>query len=268
MRTSIALLLFSITLSAQQTPLSPPPAVLQLNREFIRPGRRADVMEIERQSVRSQAELKSPHWYLALTSMSGRDDLWWVHGFDSFAAIDQEWVKVGTVPGLMQQWSRTPKLKADMVSDSLEIYAHFRDDLSYGGGLTGNRTRYLIVTTVTVLPGHGGDFAELRRQIRAGHERARAGDNIAVYQVDSGMPDGSYLMFTFTASLDEAGTVMQFRSRLQERAASDNLAVLAAKSIQQSQTAVFAVNPEISYPAPEWIQSDPEFWSANVKAKP
>lgn len=257
-----------MALLAQPTPFSPPPAVLQVNREFLRIGHHADVLEIERQSVQGQAELKSPHSYLALTSMSGPDELWWLHGFDSYAGIDQEWAKVRAVPGLMEQWSRTPKLKSDMVSGSGEMFAHFRDDLSYGGGLTGNRTRYLIITTVTVAPGHGGDFAELRRQIRAGHERARAADNLAVYHVDSGMPDGTYLMFTFAASLDEAGTVMQYRSRSQERAANEPLAVLTAKSIQQSQTVVFAVNPEISFPAGEWIQSDPEFWSVNVKAKP
>ncbi len=252
---------------AQQTPLNPPPAVLLIVRETIKPGRRADVLEIERQSVQAQAKLKSPHTYLALTSMTGPDSVWWLNGFDSYAAIGEEQVKLSAVPGLLQEWARTPGLKTDFVFDSQPALARFRDDLSYGGGLTSTGTRYLTVTTLTVSPGHGGEFAELRKQIRASHERARAGDNLAVYQVESGMDDGTYVMFSFAGSLDDAGTVAQFRSRASERPAADTLQTLASKAILKSQTMLLVVNPEISFPAKTWILSDPEFWSVNPKSK-
>jgi hypothetical protein len=152
--------------------------------------------------------------------------------------------------------------------DSHPAFARYRDDLSYGGGLTGVGTRYMLVTTVTVAAGHGGDFVELRKQIRAGHERARADDNLAVYQVESGMADGTYVLFSFAASIEDAGALAQFRARSFERASGDATQALASKAIVNSQTVLFAVNPEISLPAPEWIRSDAEFWSANVKAKP
>lgn len=254
-----------------QAPFTPPPPILQICREFIKPGKHAEVLKIERDSVAAQARLKSPHSYLTIASMSGPDDLWWLHGSDSYGGFEKEQAKVAAIPGLLEAWARIPVLKADLVSDPRTIFARFRDDLSYGGGLSGARTRYFLITTVSVRPGHGGEFAELRQIIRDGHESARAADNLSVYEVESGMPDGTFLVFSAAANLDDAGALAQFHGRGVENAIDDSartqLRELSGTAILKSETILFAVNPEISFPAKEWIQGDPEFWSVNAVSK-
>jgi hypothetical protein len=270
MKKRLAASLVAIPVLAQ-APLTPPPPILQINREFVKPGKLADVLKIEHDSVAAQARLKSPHSYLTIASMSGPDDLWWLHAGDSYGFFEKEQAKVAAVPGLLDAWARIPVLKADLVSDTRTVFARFRDDLSYGRGLSGAGARYFLVTTVSVRPGHGAEFAELRKIISAGHERERAADNISVYEVESGMPDGTFLIFSSAANLDDAGALSQFRGRGVEDAIDDSartqLRELSGSAILKSETILFAVNPDISFPAKEWIQSDPDFWSVNAVSK-
>jgi len=270
MKTGVAAFMVAVPVLAQ-APFTPPPQILQISREFIKPGKQAEVLRIERDSVAAQARLKSPHPYLTIASMSGPDDLWWLHGSDTYGGFEKEQAKVAAVPGLLEAWARIPVLKADLVSETRTVFARFRDDLSYGSGLSGAGTRYFLITTVSVRPGHGAEFSELRRIIRGGHERARAADNLSVYEVESGMPDGTFLIFSTATNLDDAGTLAQFHGRGVENAINDSarsqLRELSGSAILNSETILFALNPDISFPAKEWIQGDPEFWSANAVSK-
>ena len=254
-----------------QAPLTPPPQILQISREFIKPGKQAEVLKIERDSVAAQARLKSPHSYLTIASMSGPDDLWWLNAADTYGDFEKELAKVAAIPGLLDAWARIPVLKADLVSDTRTVFARFREDLSYGRGLSSAGTRYFLITTVSVRQGHGVEFAELRKIIRDGHERARAADNLSVYEVESGMRDGTFLIFSTAANLDDAGALSQFHGRGVENAIEDSarsqLRELSGSAILKSETVLFQVNPDISFPAKEWIQSDPEFWSVNAVSK-
>jgi hypothetical protein len=270
MKKGVAAFLAALPMLAQ-APLAPPPQILQISREFIKPGKQAEVLKIERDSVAAQARLKSPHAYLVIGSMSGPDNLWWLHAADSYGDFEKEQAKVAAIPGLLEAWARIPVLKAGLISGTRTVFARFREDLSYGRGLSGVGTRYFLVTTVSVRPGHGGEFGELRRIIRDGHERARAADNLSVYEVESGMRDGTFLIFSTAANLDDAGTLAQFHGRGVENAIDDSarsqLRELSGTAILKSETILFQVNPDISFPAKEWIQSDPEFWSGNAVSK-
>lgn len=265
-------LICSFQMTAQQAPFTPAPVILQVYRELIKPGTEAQVMEIERRSIAEQARLKSPHPYLTLTSVSGAmTAVWYLHGNDSYADIESEWAKVTATPGLLDAWAKPPAAKVNFVVEQTAVFARLRDDLSYGRGLTGTKTRFFVVTTVSVRPGHGGDFSELRRILRGGHEHARASDNLMVYEVESGMPDGTFLIFSAAANWDEAGALSQFHGRGLENALGDQARAkareLSSASILKSQTVLLSVNPEISFPAKEWIASDSEFWATNAVAK-
>jgi hypothetical protein len=182
-------------LAAQQAPFTPPPAVLQIYREFIKPGKASFVAQIERSAVESQTRLNSPHPYLTLTSTSGRDDLWFLNGYDSYADLDTTAAQMAALPDLAVLFAQILDRKADLVENPRTVFARYRDDLSYGPSLSGTHTRFFLISTVRVRPGHGAQFSELRRIVRGGHERARAADNLSVYEVESGMADGTFLIF-------------------------------------------------------------------------
>lgn len=254
-------------MAAQQGPFTPPPAVLQIGREFMRPGKAQAVAQIERDGVAEAARLNNPHPWLALASVSGRDDHWFLSGYDSYAAVDQEYERVGAIPAVARLFAEMPGRKAELLIEPRIVFARYREDLSYSRGLTAAHTRFFLVTTVQIHPGHGADFAELRRIVRGGHQRARAADNISVYEVDSGMPDGTFLIFSAAASFDEAGALSQFHGRGLENALSPQdrtrLRDLSNTAIESSETVLFSVDPSMSYPAQEWIQADVEFWRGN-----
>ncbi len=231
-----------------QAPLNPPPKVLLISRQFIKPGRKADVFKIERESVEQQKRLKSPHSYWVLSSVSGRDDLWWLNGWDSYGDVEKEMATVAQIPGLLEQWAANPALKAEMVTDPREMYARFREDLSYGE--RGEKTPYFLVTTVTVRPGFRTEFVELRKLIRRAQDGARVADNASVYEVESGAADGTFVIFSSAASLEEAGTLSQIHTREFETLLTvpsrTQFRALSTSAILSSETALFMVSPELS----------------------
>jgi hypothetical protein len=265
----LAVLLFAQQIFGQQTPFTPAPHVLQFYCEVVKPGKAQFVAQIERQSVANQVTLNTPHSYLTISATSGPDGLLcWINGYDSYAELDQLTATiVNNMPDLARLFADIPQQKADLVINPRVAFARLREDLSYGRGRTGAHTRFFVISTVRVRPGHGSDFTELRRVVRGGHERARAADNLSVYEVESGMPDGTFLVFSPAASLDEAGAISQFHGRGLENTLTDQarakLRELTGAAILRSETTMFTVDPSISLPAREWIDSDPEFWRGN-----
>jgi hypothetical protein len=231
-----------------QAPLNPPPKVLLISRQFIKPGRKTEVFKIERDSVLQQKRLQSPHSYWVLSSVSGRDDLWWLNGWDSYADVEKEMATVAQIPGLLEQWAANPALKADMVTDPREMYARFREDLSYGE--RSEKPSYFLITTVTVRPGFRTEFVELRKLIRRAQDSARVADNAAVYEVESGASDGTFIIFSSAASLEDAGALAQLHAREFETVLSvqarTQFRALSTSAILSSETALFTVSSELS----------------------
>ena len=254
-------------LIAQQAPFTPAPPILQIYREQIKPGKKALVAQIEQQAVRNQTELNSPLPYLTIASVSGPDELWHLNGYSSYADLDDFGAQIAAMPDLARLLADIPRQKADHVIHPRAMFARLRDDLSYGRGLTGAHIRFLLVSIVQVRPGHGADFSEIRRMVRGGHERARAADNLHVYEVESGMPDGTFLILSPAMTFDEAGALSQFHGRGVENALSpqsiQRLRELSNAAVIESKTMLFNVDPAMSYPAREWIEADVEFWRGN-----
>ena len=107
---------------AQQAPLTPPPQILLIGREFIKPGKRAEVLRIERDSVEQQVRLKSPHSYLTISSMSGREDLWWLNPADSYGDFEKELAKVTEVIRVLN--SATARLWGEFRRTALALRAY------------------------------------------------------------------------------------------------------------------------------------------------
>jgi hypothetical protein len=245
-------------LIAQQAPFTPAPPILQIYRKQIKPGKKAFVGQIEQQAGRNQTELNSPLPHLTIASVSGPDELWHVNGYSSYADLDDFGAQIAAMPDLARLLTDIPRQKADHVIHPRTIFARLREDLSYGRRLIGAHVRFLLISIVQVRPGHGADFSEIRRMVRGGHERARAADNLHVYEVESGMPDGIF---------DEAGALSQFHGRGVENALNQQsiqrLRELSNAAVVESKTMLFNVDPAMSYPAREWIEADLEFWRGN-----
>jgi hypothetical protein len=244
-----------------------PPAILEIYRDQVKPAKMTEYLRVE--SEAAMACVRASTWpYLAIQSISGpQTEVWFIEGFDSYAAVEQSAHPFIKNAALSSEISRLMEAKTNLVGDARVIFAHYRDDLSSNLGLVQPRTRFLTVTLITTRPGHERDLEEIHRTLRASRQRANAADNRAVYQIVSGMPRNIYLIFSAYHTLQSAGAALDpavddyagevddsTRSRLDE---------LVRGAVESSETWVFSINPSISNPAGEWIVDDPEFWKSS-----
>ena len=268
LRFAFCLLLAACTLSgfAQQAPSAPPPAVLQIYRDPVKPSKMAEYSRIEGEAA--QACARASTWpYLAIKSITGPQEVWFISGFDSYAAMERSADPFARNAALSAELNRLLEAKASLVAEPRAVYAHYRDDLSSNAGLVQPRTRFFTVTIVTVRPGHEREYEEVHRTLKAVRQRAGTADNRVVYQIVSGMPRNVYLIFSAHQSLQNAGVALDpavddysadvddsMRNRLDE---------YTRVSALSSETWLFSVSPAMSNPAGEWIADDPEFWRSS-----
>src|SRR5581483_11689049 len=188
----------------QQAPFTPAPAILQIHREQIVLAREPDYLRIEAEAVATESRLNFPHAYLTLQGVNENGDIWFVNGYESYEDAEQMGTQIAANPELSNALNSIAAEKADLVTDPHTIFARYRDDLSFGRGLSGQRTRYFVISIVSVRPGHVQTYGEIRRILRGAHERAGSAEIHSVYQVETGMPDGTFLIFTPAAGLEDA----------------------------------------------------------------
>jgi hypothetical protein len=265
---AICLLLASGSLRgfAQQAQSAPPPAVLQIYRDPVKPSKMSEYSRIEGDAA--QACAKASTWpYLALQSMTGPQEVWFISGFDSYAAMERSAEPFARNSALSAELNRLLDAKANLVAEPRAVYAHYRDDLSSNAGLVQPRARFFTVMIVTVRPGHDREFEEIHRTLKSARQRAGTEDNRVVYQVVSGMPKNVYLIFSAHRSLQNAGVALDpavddYATDVDD-STRNRLDDYTRISVQNSETWLFSVSPAMSNPAGEWIADDPEFWHSS-----
>jgi len=252
--------------NAQIVPV-PPPAILEIYRDPVKPGKLPEYARVESEAALVCARANT--WpYLAAQSISGpQTEVWYMEGFDSYASVERSGDPFIRNAALSGELNRLMEAKTNLVGDARVIFAHYREDLSSTLGLMPPRTRFLTVTLVTTRPGHEREFEEIHRTLRSVRQSAKAGDNRLVYQIVSGMPKNIYLIFSAYHTLQTAGNGLDpaaddYTNDVDE-ATRGRLDEYTRVSVVSSETWVFSVNPAISNPAGEWIIEDPEFWKSS-----
>lgn len=255
------------TLIHAQQPEAPPPAILEIYRDPVKPGKMAEYTRAEGEAALACARAST--WpYMAIQSITGpQTEVWYMEGFDSYAAVERSGEPFVKNAALAGDLNRLMETKANLVGNASVVFAHYRDDLSSSVSLVQPKTRFYALTMVTVRPGHEREFEEIHRTLKSVRQRAGAADNRVIYQVVSGMPKNIYLIFSAYRSLQIAGNALDppvddystdvddsTRSRLDD---------ISRTSVTSSETWIFSVNPAISNPAGEWIVDDPEFWKSS-----
>jgi hypothetical protein len=261
---AILVVLSAAAAYAQSPPLTPAPPVLEIYRDFLRPGRLDTYTVIETRAAEACARLHCPHPYLALTSATGPVEVWFLNGFDSLTEMEQ----IGKAYAGNAELSGTLRTiagqKNELINDPRNIIASYRSDLSAGRGLSVPRTHLYSVSIVTVQPGKEGDFAEIRKILRSARHNTNSPEVHSVYQVASGMPEPTFFVFSPATSLEDVeNSAILYKERFEESLGDANrkrLADLSASAIVRLETFLLSIAPPMSLPAQEWVDSDPEFW--------
>lgn len=258
---------------AQATPSTPggPPKVLQIFREEVRVGKGAAHEKFEAEGfVQTFAKANWPTHYLAMTTISGPSEAWFLTPYDSFEAWEKDRQATEKAPGLLGQLDRLGEKDAEFITNGRSIVAILRPELSYRReGVNIFTMRYVAVTTYSVRPGHNADFEESRKIVNEAHEKANVDEHWSMYQVISGMPGGTFLYFAPFKSLKEEDAVPEKHGKAYQDALGDEgrkkLRELSSASILNSETMLFTFSPKMSYVSKEAIAADPDFWAPKPK---
>ncbi|MBA3317152.1 MAG: hypothetical protein H0T50_03560, partial [Gemmatimonadales bacterium] len=251
-----------------------PPKVLQIFVESVKPGKGAAHEKVEIGWPAAFRKAKWPTHYLAVTSMSGPGEAWYLTGHESYAALETDNRNVEKTPALSKELERLSQVDGELLSGTRGLLASYRPDLSYRPNIDIAQMRYFALTIITLKPGYDSAYADVRKLVNAGHEKVNMDEHWAMYQVTSGMAGSTYLLFITMKSLQEADLAQESHGKPYQDALGESgrqqLRDFARNAMATSETKLFAFSPKMSYPSPEWVARDPQFWAPKpvAAAKP
>lgn len=155
------------------------PQILEVAREYLKPGAVPAIHGIEVDAARICIELKFPHRYLVLESLTGPKEFWYLNAFDSQAELDEVAREYHGNKTLTSALAENFKRKAPyLAAESTDVFLHHRPQLSGGTPWVMGHGRFLVTTWTkeshraggTVFEGQDGE----RLVIRAARTRAEA----------------------------------------------------------------------------------------------
>jgi len=264
---AVGLLASSLPLVAQDDGARPAPNVLQIFREVVKPGRATAHEKVEIGWPKAFRASKNSPRYIGMTSITGPSEAWFVSGYPSYEAWEKQSKAEEADPVLSAEQSRLAAADGELLENVRSITARFREEMSHRPPLNIGSYRYMNVVTVRVRPGMQGKFTEMRKMIKAAHDKAGLKDYYSIFEVQSGMPGPTYMIFIPMKSLkeaDEAGPLHSspaYFEALGGEEGQKKMSELASAAVLNNESAVFAFNPRISVPPPEYALADAEYWN-------
>jgi hypothetical protein len=246
----------------QKSGVMPPPQVISIGVEQVKHGKVSAHEKNEIAWVEALIRAKY-HEFWALESLTSTSEVMFLTPFPSYGAYESNYrtaTAAGAVHSIGTQYSAA---EADDVSSKTEMLVTYREDLSYGALINIGEYRYVTITTTKVRPGHNSDYFELLKTINEASKAASSDTHVAVYEVTSGTPTGTFLTFTFSKSLAEMDStnpaMTQAMAGVQQR-----INELVEKAVLETSSAIYRFNPKMSNPCDQIAAADPAFWKPEV----
>ena len=124
-----------------------PPKILQVYRDFVKPGAEAAVEKIEADAARICVELHCPHPYLTIESVNGPKEIWFLNAYDSQDEVKQVGDAYQKNAPLMSKLSDIVNRKRPLLrSESVNTFGTLRQEFSRGAPWTIGQGRFLVIT--------------------------------------------------------------------------------------------------------------------------
>lgn len=248
------------------------PKMLLVYREEVKLGHGADHTRVEAGWPAAYEKAKSPYYYLALASMTGTSEVWFVSPFDSNAALGDSNKRESDDPVLAAELARLQKADAEHITSVRTLLARARTDLSYGTYPDTATQRFWQITIFRVRPGHEAQFEAAAKVYGAAAKRASSATAFRVYQIMAGMPEPTFLVFGSVKSLADFDGAMKAGEATMKAFTPEEGAGMQkflAEGLINSETHRFRLDPAMSYVPKETRDTDPAFWiPKKTMAKP
>ena len=249
---------------AADPPANDPAPVIRIYVEQIKPGRSAAHEASESAFVRAFAKANYPAHYLALNSMAGREEAWFLEAHASFADVEKA-EKASEAPALRADLKAAWAADGDLLTNTNSLIAVYRKDLSYRAeeAMAGlGKMRYVNVITVRLKPGSEQKLVSTVMEVQKIYNNAQMTQAVLVYQVISGAPTGMFLLFepvTTLAEWDKYPAMLQALKNAGGRKF-DALQRDFQDITTFEEGRLMSINPKMSYVPKEIAAADPAFW--------
>jgi hypothetical protein len=256
---------------AQDTsgPVLPPPKVLVIEREWVKPGRSGAIHEkSEAAFVNAMKAAKWPTHYLAAESMSGKPRVLFMLGYPSFADWEKDNEAMEKNATLSAAFDKATMADGDLLTEYNQNVFTLDSENSLRPG-DAVHAHYFEISQYHVKPGHRKEWMDLVKIYHDTLEKAVPNANWALYESYYGEDNGGYYAVISTMkSLGEDDASMGDGKKIEEALGPEGMkhvAELTAACIDTQQTNLFHINPKMSYASEDWMKAD-EFWKPKMAA--
>lgn len=249
---------------------SPIPKVLLIGKEKVKFGNDAGHAKNEAAFAKAAGLAKTPDHYLAVTTMSGPSEAWFLVGFDSYA----EWQKASEYddqPKVAAALGPLMEKDADYVSDSDQVVATYNEKWSYRPDMNVAEMRYFEIETIRLRPGHDKEWEDIVALYQATATKANIDEHDIFFEARYGAPEGTIYIFTPRKTLGDLDTAMGAGKAFDEALGPDGQkkwAELEQAAIASDSATLVRFSPEMSYPLDAWVKFDPSFWKPKPMMAP
>ena len=253
---------------AQETKPAP---VLNILRETIKEGRGAAHEKVESEFAATFRRANFPGRYVALATMSGGNEVWFVEPMPSFA-VNEEYEKAEDKEPLKSGLAMMDSRDGELRAASRTMWAVFRPDLSYRADkFNPAKTRYVMVGTFRVRLGRDADFEAGAKTYIGAFAKANIDECTLAYQIVAGAPSDTYLFFTMMDSMKFLDGMPARGQAIMQAMGADNFAKFMRSSgdiFVSIDDTLLEVKPGMSYPPQNFIDTDAAFWKPKAVPKP
>ncbi len=176
------------------------PELLQIYRDSLRPGADDAYRKVEEDAARICAELGFPNPHLALESLSGPKEVWWLNSFPSEDVRKRVASDYASNRPLVDALEGIAKRKEGLVAEPVDQIWRYRPDLSGGAAWDLSGARFVVATVGRDAAGTGAVFeipdgsrvvlrkARSRAEAEAFAQAAGPGARLFAIRPEWGMP--------------------------------------------------------------------------------
>jgi hypothetical protein len=255
--------------ASEQT--TPPPKVLAVFREFLKPGKAGSPHEkTESAFVQAAERAKWPEHYLAVNSITGKQRALFFYGYDSFEAWEKDNAATEKNAALSAALDRASIADGELLSELDSSMLVYDEGESLRAAVDIAHMRYMEISVYRLHPGHRADWEELVKLVQSGYDKIPEA-HWAMYEAAFGQEGTEFVVIIPRKSASEIDQTFQTDKQFSQALGEDGmkrLRDLEAAAIEFSQSNLFQFSPKMSYPPDDWVKADPDFWKPKPAAMP
>ncbi|HEY7192930.1 MAG TPA: hypothetical protein VH439_04240 [Gemmatimonadales bacterium] len=254
--------LLALLVQGQGLPTSQP-SFLTIIREQVKVGRSAEHARNEAGWPATFGRVNDPDYYLAMTSITGQPEAWYISPSASYAAYGASLTRYDKDSATTAALNRLSRADAEYLEGIRTVQAMARPDLSMGAYPDLAKQRFWEISVIRVRPGHEDEFAAAAKAYGSAAKRSAPGAQYRVYEVQAGMPTPTYIIFSSVVKYADFDQMLADGMKTMQAASDSEQAALrkfSTDALLSWETNRFQLDPKQSYVSRETRATDPAFW--------